>query len=129
MKINNNKTEGQEKIRDFVAGLVERAKVPEEKRADEQERLEELVYKAMFSEILSSLPDEDLDEIEKMIDEDGDISPEKLYSMMFIARIKPESITGKVLKDVERDYLGFEGEDVDDEGLGEELNEEKEEEQ
>lgn len=129
MKINNIAAEGQAKISEFVADLIERAKVPDEKRAEEQERLEELVYKMTFDEILESLPEEDLDEIEKTIDEDGDVSPEKLNSMMFIAGIRPESVTGKVFKEVERDYLGLEGEDIDDEGLGEELNEENEEEQ
>ena len=127
MKINNIATEGEAKIRDFVASLIERAKVPEDKRAEEQDRLEELIYQNLFREILASLPEEDLDEIEKTIDEEGDVPPEKLNSMMFIAGIRPESITGKVLKEIERDYLGIEGEEADDEELGEELKENEEE--
>lgn len=127
MKINNIATEGEAKIRDFVASLIERAKVPEDNRAEEQDRLEELVYQNLFREILASLPEEDLDEIEKTIDEEGDVPPEKLNSMMFIAGIRPESITGKVLKEIERDYLGIEGEEADDEELGEELKENEEE--
>ncbi len=129
MKINNIAAEGQAKISEFVADLIERAKIPEEQRTEEQERLEELVYKMTLDEILDSLPEEDLGEIEKTIDEEGDVAPEKLNSMMFMAGIRPESVTGKVFKEIERDYLGLEGEDVDDEGLGEELNEENEEEQ
>ena len=113
MKINKIE-EGQEKIREFVRGLIERAHVKEEDRAKEEERLFDLVHEKMLDEILMALPEEDLDEIERTLDAEGDVPMEKLNSMMFVAGVKPESVTGKVFTEIEREYLGVENVERDE---------------
>ena len=114
MKINKKAEEGEEKVVEFVRDLVERNKVAESDREAEQERLKELVTQKIMEEILNSLPEEDLDEIEQSLDEDGNIPVEKLDSMMFLEGVRAESIVRKVFKDVEREYLGIENVEPDE---------------
>ena len=108
MKINNKIEEGEKRIREFVQGLVERNKVPEEQRVAEVERLEDLVREKILQETLTALPEEDLDEIEEVVKDGGELSVEKWNSMMVMEGIRPESITDKVFREVEREYLGVE---------------------
>lgn len=108
MKINNKIEEGEKRIREFVQGLVERNKVPEEQQAAEVERLEDLVREKILQETLTALPEEDLDEIEEAVKAGGELSVEKWNSLMFMEGIRPESITDKVFREVEREYLGVE---------------------
>ena len=108
MKINNKIEEGKIRIQEFVQGLVERNKVPEEQQAAEVERLEDLVREKILQETLTALPEEDLDEIEEVVKDGGELSVEKWNSMMFMEGIRPESITDKVFREVEREYLGVE---------------------
>ena len=107
MKINNLTEEGQGKIREFVRGLIERNKVADEEKQAEQERLEQLVVDKVFDEMLGALSEEDLREVEQSV-EDESLNIEKLNAMMFVEGIRPESITQKVFRDVEREYLGVE---------------------
>ncbi len=113
MKINNIIDEGNGKLAEFVRSLVGRNKIPEEQREAEEMRLRDLIAEKVIAETLAALPDEDLDEIEKELDEKGELSVEKWNSMMFVEGIRPESIVGKVFREVERDYLG--AENVEDE--------------
>ena len=108
MKINNKEEGGEEKIREFVRGLVERNKVAEDEKETEEERLAKLVEDKIFEEILQALPEEDLDEIGGNIAETNDFPEEKLYAKMFENGIRPESIVDKVLREIEREYLGVE---------------------
>ncbi|MBR2587150.1 hypothetical protein IKE71_02120 [Candidatus Saccharibacteria bacterium] len=107
MKINNSEG-GEEKTREFIASLVVRAKVPEGERAAEEERLEKMILDRIFEEALATLPQEELDEMQKSLDETGDFSEDKIYAAMFKMGVKPESIVSKVLREIEREYLGAE---------------------
>ena len=108
MKINNKIDEGKARISSFVDGLLERNRVPEEQREAEHNRLEEIVTKKIFDEILSALPDDQLEELEKATDESEEFPIEKWNSALFMEGIRPESIVSKVFREVERDYLGVE---------------------
>lgn len=108
MKINNKVEEGKEKVAAFARSLMERSKVPEDQREAEQQRLEETINERLIGEVLAALPDEDLDEIEGALNEEEGLPIEKWNSMMFMEGIKPESVVGKVFREVEREYLGAE---------------------
>ena len=108
MKINSKVEEGKGKVAEFVRGLMERNKVTETEREAEQKRLEELVVQKMLEEALTALPEEDIAELEDELEANGEVSDDKLNSMLFKAGVRPESIVGKVFKDVEREYLGME---------------------
>ncbi len=115
MKINNKVEEGKEKLAAFVLDLVERNKVPEAEREAERERLEELVVEKVLDEALAALPEENVAELEEDLEKDGEVNEDKLNSMLFAAGVRPESITGKVFRDVEREYLGVENVESDEE--------------
>ncbi len=108
MKINSKVEEGKGKVAEFVRGLMERNKVTETEREAEQKRLEELVVQKILEEALTALPEEDIAELEDELEANGEVSDDKLNSMLFKAGVRPESIVGKVFKDVEREYLGME---------------------
>ena len=108
MKINSKVEEGKAKVAEFVRGLMERNKVTETEREAEQKRLEELVVQKILEEALTALPEEDIAELEDELEANGEVSDDKLNSMLFKAGVRPESIVGKVFKDVEREYLGME---------------------
>ncbi|MBQ1528222.1 hypothetical protein IIZ77_01070 [Candidatus Saccharibacteria bacterium] len=115
MKINNKIEEGKEKIAAFVRSLVERNKVPEAEREAEEKRLEELVMEKILDEALAALPEENVAELEEDVEKDGEVDEDKLNSMLFVAGVRPESITGKVFREVEREYLGVENVEGDEE--------------
>lgn len=108
MKINNKIDEGKDKLQGFVRDLVKRNKIPEDQREAEEKRLEEVITEKIMEETLAALPEEDLDEIEKELEDKGELSVEKWNSMMFVEGIRPESIISKVFREVEREYLGTE---------------------
>ena len=108
MKINNKIEEGEARIHEFAQDLVERNKVPEEQRDAEIEKLEGMIREKILNETLTALPEEDWDEIEEAVKDEGELSVEKWSSMMFMERIRPESITTKVFREVEQEYLGVE---------------------
>ena len=72
MKINNIIDEGNGKLDEFVHDLVERNKIPEGQREAEELRLKDLIVEKIIEETLAALPDEDLDEIERELDEKGE---------------------------------------------------------
>ena len=115
MKINSKIEEGKEKIAAFVRSLVERNKTPEAEREAEEKRLEELVVEKILDEALAALPEENVAELEEDLERDGDVDEDKLNSMLFAAGVRPESITGKVFREVEREYLGVENVESDEE--------------
>ena len=115
MKINSKIEEGKEKIAAFVRSLVERNKTPEAEREAEEKRLEELVVEKILDEALAALPEENVAELEEDLARDGDVDEDKLNSMLFVAGVRPESITGKVFREVEREYLGVENVESDEE--------------
>ncbi len=115
MKINSKIEEGKEKIAAFVRSLVERNKTPEAEREAEEKRLEELVVEKILDEALAALPEENVAELEEDLERDGDVDEDKLNSMLFAAGGRPESITGKVFREVEREYLGVENVESDEE--------------
>lgn len=108
MKINSKVEVGRKKIAAFVRGLIERRKVAEGEREAEQKRLEELVAEKILEEALVALPEENIAELEDEVATNGRVSEDKLNSMLFVAGVRPESVVGKVFKDVEREYLGAE---------------------
>lgn len=108
MKINSKIEEGEMQIRGFAQDLVRRNKVPEAQQDTEVEKLEGIIREKILKETLTALPDEDLEEIEETLKNDGELSVEKWNSMMFMEKIRPESITTKVFRDVEEEYLGAE---------------------
>ena len=114
MKINSKVEEGKGKVAEFVRGLMERNKVTETEREAEQKRLEELVVQKILEEALTALPEEDIAELEDELEANGEVSDDKLNSMLFKAGVRPESIVGKVFKDVEREYLGMENEESEE---------------
>ena len=115
MKINNKVEEGKEKIAAFVLDLIKRNKVPEAEREAEREKLEALVMEKVLDEALAALPEENVAELEEDLEKNGDVDEDKLNSMLFVAGVRPESITGKVFRDVEREYLGVENVESDEE--------------
>ena len=115
MKINNKVEEGKEKIAAFARDLVERNKVPEAEREAEEKRLEEMVMEKILDEALAALPEENVAELEEDLEKDGEVDEDKLNSMLFVAGVRPESITGKVFREVEREYLGVENVESDEE--------------
>lgn len=115
MKINNKVEEGKEKVAAFARDLVERNKVPEAEREAEQEKLEALVTEKILDEALAALPEENVAELEEDLAKDGDVDEDKLNSMLFVAGVRPESITGKVFREIEREYLGVENVELDEE--------------
>lgn len=115
MKINNKVEEGKEKIAAFVRDLVERNKVAEAEREAEEKRLEEMVMEKILDEALATLPEENVAELEGDLEENGEVDEDKLNSMLFVAGVRPESITGKVFREVEREYLGVENVESDEE--------------
>lgn len=114
MKINKAE-EGEEKIREFVRNLVERKGVAETERETEEARARELLEDKVRDEILAALPDERVFELEDELDENEEISQEKLNSILFEEGIRPESVAGKVLKEFEQEYLGVENEEEEEE--------------
>lgn len=108
MKINNRIEGGKEKIATFVGDLLERNKVPEDQREEEQKRLEEMVMERIYKEILDALPDDALDELEEVTDNSEEFPIDKWNSALFTEGIRPESIVGKVFREFEREYLGAE---------------------
>ncbi|MBR2862488.1 MAG: hypothetical protein IKB97_02865 [Bacteroidaceae bacterium] len=108
MKINSKIEEGEARIHEFAQDLVERNKVPEEQRDAEVEKLEGMIRERVINETLTALPEEDWDEIEETVENEGELSVDKWNSMMFMERIRPESITTKVFREVEQEYLGVE---------------------
>ena len=108
MKINSKIEEGEVRIREFAQDLARRNKVPEAEKDAEVERLEGIIRERILKETLTALPDEDLGEIEETLKNDGEVSVEKWNSMMFMEKIRPESITAKVFRDMEEEYLGAE---------------------
>jgi hypothetical protein len=122
MKINNETEEGEKRINEFINGLIERNKVSEPEREAERARLEELIEQKMMNEILTALPDEAIEELKKSLGGDDEAMVDEILSKIAEAGIQPESITGKVFKDVEREYLGVENVESDEAliGVGEE---------
>ncbi len=108
MKINNKIEEGRQKVVEFVNSLIERNKVPMDQREAEQKRLEEMITKRVFDEILDALPDDSLEELDEATTNDGDFPLDKWNSVLFTEGISPKSIVGKVFREVEREYLGAE---------------------
>ena len=108
MKINNRLEGGKERLADFVRGLLERNKVPDDQREVEQKRLEEMVVERINHEILEALSDDALEELNEVAGDDGELSIDKWNSVLFMEGIRPESIVGKVFREVEREYLGAE---------------------
>ncbi len=108
MKINNKIEEGRQKVVEFVNSLIERNKVPMDRREAEQKRLEEMITKRVFDEILDALPDDSLEELDEATTDDGDFPLDKWNSVLFTEGISPKSIVGKVFREVEREYLGAE---------------------
>ena len=106
MKINKSIEAGEEKILAFARSLVERAGVAEDQREAEAEKLKEEIVGKILDEVLTALPEEDLDEIQASLDETGELPLEKWNSMMFMEKIRPESVAGKVFREVEQEYLG-----------------------
>lgn len=106
MKINKSIEEGEERILAFARSLVERAGVAEGEREAEAERLKEKIVGRILDEVLTALPEEDLDEMQAAMDETGELPLEKWNSMMFMEKIRPESVAGKVFREVEQEYLG-----------------------
>ena len=82
--------------------------MPEEQRDAEVEKLEGTIREKILRETLTALPEEDWDEIEESVKDGGELSVEKWNSMMFMEKIRPESITTKVFREVEQEYLGVE---------------------
>ena len=108
MKINNKIEEGRQRVVEFVDGLIERNKVPEEQKDAERKRLEDMIMKRIFDEILETLSDEDLDELDEATKDDADFPLDKWNSVLFTEGVSPKSIVGKVFREVEREYLGAE---------------------
>lgn len=108
MKINNRLKGGNERLAEFVRGLLERNKVPDDQREAEQKRLEEMVVERINHEILEALSDDALEELNEAAGDDGELSIDKWNSVLFMEGIRPESIVGKVFREVEREYLGAE---------------------
>ncbi len=108
MKINNRLEGGKERLAEFVRGLLERNKVPDDQREAEQKRLEEMVVERINHEILEALSDDALEELNEVAGDDGELSIDKWNSVLFMEGIRPESIVGKVFREVEREYLGAE---------------------
>ncbi|MBR3131036.1 hypothetical protein IKG31_00450 [Candidatus Saccharibacteria bacterium] len=108
MKINNKIEEGRQKVVEFVNSLIERNKVPMDQREAEQKRLEEMITKRVFDEILDALPDDSLEELDEATTDDGDFPLDKWNSVLFTEGISPKSIVDKVFREVEREYLGAE---------------------
>ena len=108
MKINNRIESGQEKLAAFIKSLLERNKVPEDQREAETKKLEDMITERIFRETLDTLPDEDLDELEKALEESEEFPLDKWNSILFMEGIRPESIVGKVFREIEREYLGAE---------------------
>ena len=102
-------------MRQYVQDLLERAKVAEEDREAEEMRLVQLLTDRVFQEVLEALPEEDVGEIEREMKITGEFSEDKLNSMMFTAGLRPESIVGKVVREIEREYLGVEAEETETE--------------
>jgi len=108
MKINSKVEEGEARIHEFARDLAERDKVPADQLDAEVERLEGVIREKILHETLTALPEEDWDEIEETVKDEGELSVEKWNSMMFMEKIRPESITTKVFREVEQEYLGVE---------------------
>lgn len=108
MKINNRLEGGKEKLAEFVRGLLERNKVPEDQRGVEQKRLEEMIIERINNEMIEALSDDAVEELDEATKEDGEFPIDKWNSVLFMEGIRPESIVGKVFREVEREYLGAE---------------------
>ena len=110
MKINNKIKEGNDKIVEFAHDLVVRNKVAEAEQGAEQEKLEQMIVTKILDEALTALPEDDIAELEA----EEEVTSEKLNSRLFVAGVRPESIIGKVFREVEREYLGVENVESDE---------------
>ena len=108
MKINNRIEGGKEKLAAFVLSLLERNRVPEDQREEERKRLEEMVIERINREMLDALPDDVLEELDEATKEGEEFPIDKWNSVLFMEGIRPESIVGKVFREIEREYLGAE---------------------
>ena len=108
MKINNRIEGGKEKLVDFVRSLLERNSVPEDQREEEQRRLEEMIIERINNEVLEALSDDAVEELDEVTKEGEEFPIDKWNSVLFMEGIRPESIVGKVFREVEREYLGVE---------------------
>ena len=108
MKINNRIEVGREKLAKFVQSLPERNKVPDDQRENEQKRLEEMIIDRINKETLEALSDEAIEELDEATKDGEEFPIDKWNSVLFMEGIRPESIVGKVFREVEREYLGTE---------------------
>ncbi|MBR3319398.1 hypothetical protein IKG06_02735 [Candidatus Saccharibacteria bacterium] len=108
MKINNRIEVGREKLAKFVQSLLERNKVPDDQRENEQKRLEEMIIDRINKETLEALSDEAIEELDEATKDGEEFPIDKWNSVLFMEGIRPESIVGKVFREVEREYLGTE---------------------
>jgi len=114
MKINNETEAGERKIAEFIDDLLERNKVDESEREEERARLEDMVEQKIMDEILMSLSDDNIEELGRGLDGDDDALTEKILTKMSEEGIRPESVVGKVFKEIEREYLGVENVESDE---------------